>query len=101
MIGLAVVVFVAVLAQGLKSSFIDSYDRTVRADFVVASKNFMTIPTDTATKVQSVEGVETAVSLDAQQVQAKNGSLPVVWGSTPTPSSGSGASTGSAAATPC
>jgi putative ABC transport system permease protein len=83
MIGLAVVVFVAVLAQGLKSSFIDSYDRTVRADYVIASKNFMTIPTDTATRVQSVQGVETAVSLDAQQVQAKNGSLPVVWGIDP------------------
>jgi putative ABC transport system permease protein len=83
MIGLAVVVFVAVLAQGLKSSFIDSYDRTVRADFVIASTNFMTIPTDTAAKVQSVQGVETAVSLDAQQVQAENGSLPVVWGIDP------------------
>ena len=80
MIGLAVVVFVAVLAQGLKSSFIDSYDRTVRADYVIASKNFMTIPNDTAAKVHAVPGVETAVSLDAQQVQAKNGSLPVVWG---------------------
>ena len=84
MIGLAVVVFVAVLAQGLKSSFIDSYDRTVRADFVVASKNFMTIPNDTAAKVQAVQGVATAVSLDAQQVQAENGSLPVVWGIDPT-----------------
>ena len=71
MIGLAVVVFVAVLAQGLKSSFIDSYDRMVRADYVVASKNFMTIPNDTAAKVQAVQGVETAVSLDAQQVQAE------------------------------
>jgi putative ABC transport system permease protein len=84
MIGLAVVVFVAVLAQGLKSSFIDSYDRTVRADYVVASTNFMTIPSDTATKVQAVQGVATAVSLDAQQVQAENGSLPVVWGIDPT-----------------
>ncbi len=83
MIGLAVVVFVAVLAQGLKSSFIDSYDRTVRADFVIASQNFMTIPNDTAAKVHAVQGVETAVSLDAQQVQAKNGSLPVVWGIDP------------------
>lgn len=84
MIGLAVVVFVAVLAQGLKSSFIDSYDRTVRADFVVAGQNFMTIPSDTAARVQAVRGVDTAVSLDAQQVQAKNGSLPVVWGFDPT-----------------
>jgi putative ABC transport system permease protein len=83
MIGLAVVVFVAVLAQGLKSSFIDSYDRTVRADFVIASKNFMTIPSDTARTVQAVQDVETAVSLDAQQVQAADGSLPVVWGIEP------------------
>jgi putative ABC transport system permease protein len=83
MIGLAVVVFVAVLAQGLKSSFIDSYDRVVRADYVIASSNFMTIPADTAGKVEAVPGVEAAVSLDAQQVQAGNGSLQVVWGIDP------------------
>jgi len=83
MIGLAVVVFVAVLAQGLKSSFIDSYDRVVRGDYVIAGKNFMTIPSDTATKVQSVTGVETAVSLDAQQVQTGNGSVQVVYGLDP------------------
>jgi len=83
MIGLAVVVFVAVLAQGLKSSFIDSFDKTVRADFIVSAKNFMTIPSDTALQVAKVPSVETAVSLDAQQVQAKGGSLPVVWGIDP------------------
>jgi putative ABC transport system permease protein len=83
MIGLAVVVFVAVLAQGLKSSFIDSFDKTVRADYVVSAKNFMTIPSDTAQRVAAVPGVETAVSLDAQQVQTKGGSLAVVWGVDP------------------
>lgn len=82
MIGLAVVVFVAVLAQGLKSSFIDSFDRTVRADYIIASSNYLTVPADAAKVVQSVPGVGTAVSLDAQQVQAK-GSLPVVWGIDP------------------
>jgi len=83
MIGLAVVVFVAVLAQGLKSSFIDSFDKTVRADYIVSAKNFMTIPSDTALQVAKVPSVETAVSLDAQQVQAEGGSLPVVWGIDP------------------
>jgi len=83
MIGLAVVVFVAVLAQGLKSSFIDSFDKTVRADYVISAKNFMTIPSDTAERVAAVPSVETAVSLDAQQVQAKGGSLAVVWGVDP------------------
>ena len=57
MIGLGVVVFVAVFAQGLKSSFIDSFDRTVRADYIVSGSNFMPIPNDTATRVQSVPGV--------------------------------------------
>jgi putative ABC transport system permease protein len=83
MIGLAVVVFVAVLAQGLKSSFIDSYDRVVRADYIIAGSNFMTIPTDTAARVEAVPDVEAAVSLDAQQVQTGSGSLQVVWGIDP------------------
>ena len=83
MIGLAVVVFVAVLAQGLKSSFIDSFDKTVRADYIVSATNFMTIPSDTAQRVAAVPSIETAVSLDAQQVQAKGGSLAVVWGIDP------------------
>jgi len=72
-----------VLAQGLKSSFIDSFDKTVRADYVISAKNFMTIPSDTAERVAAVPSVETAVSLDAQQVQAKGGSLAVVWGVDP------------------
>ncbi|MEI6448974.1 MAG: FtsX-like permease family protein [Actinomycetes bacterium] len=83
MIGLAVVVFVAVLAQGLKSSFIDSFDKTVRADYIISATNFMTIPSDTAQRVAAVPSIETAVSLDAQQVQAKGGSLAVVWGVDP------------------
>ncbi|MCX6372039.1 MAG: FtsX-like permease family protein [Actinobacteria bacterium] len=83
MIGLAVVVFVAVLAQGLKSSFIDSFDKTVRADYIVSATNFMTIPSDTARRVAAVPSIQTAVSLDAQQVQTKGGGLTVVWGVDP------------------
>jgi putative ABC transport system permease protein len=83
MIGLAVVVFVAVLAQGMKSSFIDSFDKTVRADYIIASTNYMTVPSNTAQRVAAVSSIETAVSLDAQQVQAKGGSLVVVWGVDP------------------
>ena len=77
------VVFVAVLAQGLKSSFIDSFDKTVQADYIISATNFMTIPSDTAERVAAVPAIETAVSLDAQQVQAKGGSLAVVWGIDP------------------
>jgi len=69
MIGLGVVVFVAVFAQGLKSSFIDSFDRVVRADFIVQGKNFMPLPSNTASLVKGVAGVQTAAGVDAQQAQ--------------------------------
>ncbi len=69
MIGLGVVVFVAVFAQGLKSSFVDSFDKVVRADYVVSGKNFLPLPADTAQRVQAVPGVGSAAGVDVQQVQ--------------------------------
>jgi len=71
MIGLGVVVFVAVFAQGLKSSFVDSIDRTVRADYIVQGTNFMPLPADTTGRLQAVNGVRSAAGLDIQQVQVK------------------------------
>jgi len=69
MIGLGVVVFVAVFAQGLKSSFVDGIDRTVKADYIVQGKNFMALPSDVVGKLQGVGGVQRAAGLDIQQVQ--------------------------------
>jgi putative ABC transport system permease protein len=69
MIGLGVVVFVAVFAQGLKSSFIDSFDEVVRADYVVTGKNFLSLPSETTRRVESVPAVHTAAGVDFQQVQ--------------------------------
>jgi len=69
MIGLGVVVFVAVFAQGLKSSFVDSFDKVVRADYIVVGKNYLTLPADTLSHVQGVPAVTAAAGLDVQQVQ--------------------------------
>ena len=69
MIGLGVVVFVAVFAQGLKSSFVDGIDRIVRADYIVQGTNFSAIPSDVVGKLQAVPGVQSAAGLDIQQVQ--------------------------------
>jgi putative ABC transport system permease protein len=69
MIGLGVVVFVAVFAQGLKSSFIDGIDRMVRADYIVQGANYSAIPSDVVGRLQAVPGVQTAAGLDIQQVQ--------------------------------
>jgi len=69
MIGLGVVVFVAVFAQGLKSSFVDGIDRMVKADYIVQGQNFMAIPPDVVGKLQAVGGVQGVSGLDIQQVQ--------------------------------
>ena len=69
MIGLGVVVFVAVFAQGLKSSFIDSFDEVVRADYVVAGKNYLTIPSDTVTRLQGLPAVDAPPASTRQAVQ--------------------------------
>ena len=69
MIGLAVVVFVAVFAQGMKSSFIDSFDRVVRADYVVSGGNYLTLPASTVDAVAGVPEVASVAGIGAQQVQ--------------------------------
>jgi len=70
MIGLGVVVFVAVFAQGLKSSFVDSFDRTVRADYVLSGANYLPLPTEAVRRAEQVKGVEVVSALNIQQVEA-------------------------------
>ena len=78
MIGLGVVVFVAVFAQGLKSSFVDSFDKTVKADFVISGSNFAPIPNDVTQRAQSVPTIQDVAGVDGQQVQA-DGKLQVLY----------------------
>ncbi len=70
MIGLGVVVFVAVFAQGLKTSFVDSYDRTVRADYVISGTNFLPLPAEAVRRAEAVPATEVVSPLNVQQVQA-------------------------------
>ena len=84
MIGLGVVVFVAVFAQGLKSSFVDSYDATVRGDYIVSAKNYMMLPSGALFAVEGVPTVDVAAGLDAQQLQAgKSKALTPLYGVDP------------------
>jgi len=83
MIGLGVVVFVAVFAQGLKSSFIDSVDKTVKADYVISGGNYLTLPAGTTRLVESVPDVDVAAGLNAQQVQANGKRVVALYGVDP------------------
>lgn len=80
MIGLGVVVFVAVFAQGLKSSFIDSVDRMVKGDYVVSGGNYLTLPAETVQRVRGVPEVEVAAGLNAQQVQVDGEHIVTLYG---------------------
>ena len=68
MIGLGLVVFVAVFAQGLKSSFIDVFDKAVTAD-VVAFGSTSTLSKTGVEAMRAVPGVETVAGLTFTNVK--------------------------------
>ncbi len=72
MIGLAVVVFVAVFAQGLKTSFVDALDRSLQASFVISGQNGTPMPAKTLGAVTAVPSVQDAASLSSTTVQVNN-----------------------------
>ena len=70
MIGLGLVVFVAVFAQGLKASFTDTFDKAVVADVVAMDMTgAQTLPADGVAAMRAVAGVQTVAG--ATFAQAK------------------------------
>ncbi len=61
MIGVALVVFTGVLAEGLKGSFTDAIDRSVKSDLIIQTKNQSgTLPEGTVVRAANVAGVAAA-----------------------------------------
>ena len=72
MIGLGLVVFVAVFAQGLKASFVDTFDKAVVADVVAIDEaTFQPLPAEGVAAMRAVPGVQTVTG--AVYAQAKLG----------------------------
>jgi putative ABC transport system permease protein len=64
MIGLALVTLVAVLGQGIRSTFTDAVDRIFVADYAItAQNNFSPIPLDAAEAAENAPGVEQVASV--------------------------------------
>ncbi len=64
MIGLALVTLVAVLGQGIRSTFIDAVDRIFVADYAItAQNNFSPIPIEAAEAAERAPGVEEVASV--------------------------------------
>jgi putative ABC transport system permease protein len=69
MIGLALVVFVAVFASGLRSSIIGSLDDRIESQVIVTGKGFQPIPAGAGEVIDRVEGVRTASPVYGDQVE--------------------------------
>ena len=64
MIGLALVTLVAVLGQGIRSTFTDAVDRIFVADYAItAQNNFSPIPIEAAEAAERAPGVEAVASV--------------------------------------
>ena len=76
MVGIGLVAFVAVLAQGLRVSFHDSLDRLFAADVVVQpSTSFGPVPAGAAAAIRHVPGAaSTAIRFDQVKVAGSRGS---------------------------
>ncbi|HSL96755.1 MAG TPA: ABC transporter permease [Thermoleophilia bacterium] len=70
MIGLGIVVFVAVFAQGLRSSFVDALGRANRADVVMSDDTmFSALPAAAVRQIEGLESVDLVAGVAEPQVQ--------------------------------
>jgi putative ABC transport system permease protein len=71
MIGIALVTFVAILGQGLRASFSDSWDKQLSTDYVVTAKDGWTpIPGETARALAKTPGVGSVTAIREDQARA-------------------------------
>jgi putative ABC transport system permease protein len=69
MVGIALVVFVAVLAAGLKDSFTGAIDQRASADLIVTSDNAMPLPRAVRARIQYLPAIATAAPQYLDQVK--------------------------------
>jgi putative ABC transport system permease protein len=71
MIGIALVTFVAIIGQGLRTSFSASWDKQLSTDYVVTAKDGWTpIPNRTASALAATPGVEAVTTVHEDQARA-------------------------------
>jgi putative ABC transport system permease protein len=71
MIGIALVTFVAILGQGLRTSFSGSWDKQLSTDYVVTAKDGWTpIPARTAAALRETRGVAAVTTVREDQAKA-------------------------------
>jgi len=83
MIGIGLVAFVAVFAQGLKASFNSALDSTLKGDLIVTGRQFGTIPAGTIGATARTPGVRAVVAAVTEQAKVRGDGTATVYGLDP------------------
>jgi putative ABC transport system permease protein len=83
MIGIGLVAFVAVFAQGLKESVIGAIDRSLRGDLIVSGRSFQPIPEASVAVVRATPGVADVVGVLADEVRVDGTQRATAYGMNP------------------
>jgi putative ABC transport system permease protein len=73
MIGVGLVSFVAIFADGLKTSFTGAIDRVIQGDLILQTENFTPFPAGVGPVVGEVQGVETVELIRFPEVRTNPG----------------------------
>ncbi len=83
MIGIGLVSFVAVFAQGLKASVTGAIDDTLRGDLIISGKSFQPIPAASAAAVRATPGVADVVAVLTDEARSNGAGRTTVFGVDP------------------
>jgi putative ABC transport system permease protein len=78
MIGVALVVFVAVFAAGLKDSFLGAIDRSVKSEFIIQATDVNSggvLPAGAANEIRQADGVQTVAPIAFMSVKVNGGGV--------------------------
>lgn len=69
MLGIGATIFLAVFVTGLKESFFDALDKTVKSDLVIISDNFQPLPVGAVDAARRADGVDSVLGVGFLEVQ--------------------------------
>lgn len=73
MVGVGLVVFISVFVAGLKSSFIDALDNTIKSDLIIINEGFTPLPAGAVDATRSASGVASALGVGFAEVKLGDG----------------------------
>jgi putative ABC transport system permease protein len=73
MIGVGLVAFVAIFADGIKASFNDAIDKTVHGDLILTTSNFDAFPATSTAAIRNTEGVALVEPIRFAEVKVNRG----------------------------